>query len=172
VSRRNGPSKGFTLLELMIVMAIISIVLGYAAPRIITSLTNSDIDVAQRMLEGLYLNTKSFAVNQHKPCYIQYDIDNKTVGFYPVPESSGKEPELEKKIKLPGSIEIKGVKTMNQPKKEQGKADIKVNTDGIIEKSLIYLEGSGDKIYTLEVKPFSGKFKVHDSYIEMGYGKQ
>jgi len=156
----------------MIVMAILSIVLGYAAPRIITSLTNSDIDEAQRRLEALYLNTKAYAVNQHKPCYIQYDIDNKIVGFFPVPESSGEEPELEKKIELPDSIEVKGVKTMNQPKKDKGKAEIKVNTDGIIEKSLIYLEGSGDKTYTLEVKPFSGKFKLHDSYIEMGYGKE
>jgi prepilin-type N-terminal cleavage/methylation domain-containing protein len=172
VRPRNNPAKGFTLLELMIVIAIISIVLGYAAPRIISSLTNSDIDEAQRMLEILYLNTKSYAITQHKPCYIQYDIDNKIVGFYPVPEKSGTEPELEKKIKLPDSIEIKGIKNMNQPKKDRGRAEIKVNTDGIIEKSLVYLQGSHDKIYTLEVKPFSGKFKLHASYIEMGYGKE
>ena len=38
--------------------------------------------------------------------------------------------------------------------------------------SKIYIEGSRGKIYTLEVKPFSGKFKLHDSYIEMGYGKE
>ncbi len=156
----------------MIVIAIIGIVFGYAAPRIISSLTNSDIEEAQRRLEILYLNTKAYAVNQHKPCYIQYDIDSKIVGFFPVPESSGEEPELEKKIELPDSIEIKGVKTMNQPKKDKGKAEIKVNADGIIEKSLVYLEGSGDKIYTLEVKPFSGKFRLHDTYIEMGYGKE
>ena len=169
---RDSRSKGFTLLELMIVIAIISIVLGYAAPRIISSLTNSDIDEAQRMLENLYLTAKSYAITQHKPCYIQYDIDNKIVGFYPVPETSGTEPEMERKIKLPDTIEIKGVKTMNQPKIDKGKAEIKMNTDGIIEKSLIYLQGSRDKIYTLEVKPFSGKFKLHDSYIEMSYGKE
>jgi prepilin-type N-terminal cleavage/methylation domain-containing protein len=168
----NSPSKGFTLLELMIVIAIIGIVLGYAAPRIVSSLTNSDIDEAQRMLENLYLSAKSYAITQHKPCYIQYDIDNKIVGFYPAPEKSGTEPELEKKIKLPETIEIRGVKNMNQPKKDKGKAEIKVNTDGIIEKSLVYIQGSHDKIYTLEVKSFSGKFKLHDSYIEMGYGKE
>lgn len=156
----------------MIVMAIISIILGYAAPRLINSLTNSDIDEAQRMLEVLYLNAKSYAVNQHKPCYIQYDMDSKTVGFYPVPESSGTEPELEKKVTLPSSIEVKGVKALNQPKKDKGKAELKVNTDGIIEKSLVYLLGSGDETYTLEVKPFSGKFKRYSGYVEKNYGKE
>jgi prepilin-type N-terminal cleavage/methylation domain-containing protein len=171
---KNLPrtSKGFTLLELMIVIAIIGIVLGYAAPRLFGAFTSSNIEKTERNMSTIIQLARSSALTQHKTYYVQFNIDDGIIGYYPMPDKSGEEPELEKKMELPEGVSIKGVKTPYQPKKEKGKADLKVTSDGVVEQGLIYVEGGINKTYTFMVKPFSGKFKVYDRYVEVAYGRE
>ena len=162
-------SKGFTLIELVIVVTIIAITVGYAAPRLFTGFTTSGLDQATRDLSAIVQYTQSQAVKRHKPYYVRFDFDEDLVGMYAKPEGSGLEPELEKKIKLPDGVSLQGVKSPYQPKKEQGRIEIAVTSEGIVEPAVIYLEGSQNKVYTLEIKPFSGKFRIYDHYVEKTY---
>jgi prepilin-type N-terminal cleavage/methylation domain-containing protein len=164
--------RGFTLLELMIVIAIIGIVLGYVTPRLFGALTSSNIEKTERNMSAIIQLARSSALTHHKTYYVQFNIDDGIVGYFPKPEKSGEEPELEKKMSMPDGVTIKGVKTPYQPKKDRGKAEIKVTPDGVVEQGLIYLEGGINKMYTFMIKPFSGKFKVYDRYVEVAYGRE
>ena len=168
---KSRPSNtGFTLLELVIILAIVGIMLGYIGPRLFTGISSTSMDKATRDILAIIQFARSSAVTQHKPFYVRFDIDNASVGLYPKPESSGVIPDMIKQKDLPEGIVFKGIKSPYQSEKQQGQADILVTSEGVIEQGVIYVEGGFGKIYTLIIKPFSGNLKVYDHYVEVTHG--
>lgn len=49
----NGASRGFTLLELLVVMVIIGLLVGYVAPRYFSQLGKSEIKAAKAQINAL-----------------------------------------------------------------------------------------------------------------------
>jgi len=87
-----------------------------------------------------------------------------------MPESSGKEPEMDRERSMADGVDLKSIKTPYQTEKDRGEMDLKVTSEGVVEQGVIYVEGSFGRIYTLVVKPFSGTLKVYDHYVEVTYG--
>ncbi|OQC27995.1 MAG: hypothetical protein BWX71_01058 [Deltaproteobacteria bacterium ADurb.Bin072] len=162
--------KGFTLIELMIVIAIIGITLGYIGPRIFSGLFASNMDRTVRDITAMIQLTRSSAVTQHKTYFIRFDLDDEKISVYPMPESSGKEPEMDRERSMADGVDLKSIKTPYQTEKDRGEMDLKVTSEGVVEQGVIYVEGSFGRIYTLVVKPFSGTLKVYDHYVEVTYG--
>ncbi len=162
--------SGFTLIELMIVVVIIGITLGYIGPRIFSGLSTSNTDRAVRDITSMIQVARSSAVTQHRTYFIRFDMDNEKMALYPMPETSGTVPEMLKERKMPDGVLLKSIKTSYQPEKDRGEMDLKITTEGVVEQGVIYLEGALGTIYTLVVKPFSGALKVYDHYVEVTYG--
>jgi prepilin-type N-terminal cleavage/methylation domain-containing protein len=168
--RRTAGTRAFTLLELIIVIALLGIVVGYIGPRLYTGISSSSMDKATREVLTVLQYARSTAVTRHKPYYVRFDIDNARIGVFPKPESSGETPAMLKQKDLPKGVRLKSVKSPYQSEKLQGHLDILVTPEGVIEQGVIYLEGEFGKIYTLVVKPFSGMLTIHDHFVEIGYG--
>lgn len=49
----NGASRGFTLLELLVVMVIIGLLVGYVAPRYFSQLGKSEVKAAKAQINAL-----------------------------------------------------------------------------------------------------------------------
>ena len=167
-SRRS--KGGFTLIELMIVLVIIGITLGYIGPRVFSGLFASNMDRATRDIMSMIQVARSSAVTQHKTYFVRFNIDDKKIALYPQSESSGLEPKMISERDLPDGVVLKSVKSPYQPMKEHGEMDLRVTPEGVVEQGVIYLEGGFGKTYTLVVKPFSGNLKIYDHYIEVTYG--
>ncbi len=167
-SRRS--SRGFTLLELIIILVIAGITLGYIGPRLYTGISSSSMDKAARDILMIIQFARSSAVTQHKPYYVRFDIDNASVALYPKPESSGVIPDMVKEKELPKGVVFKNIKSPYQSARQQGQVDILVTPEGVIEQGVIYLEGGFGKTYTMEIKPFSGNLRIYDHYVEVSYG--
>ena len=162
--------KGFTLLELLIVIVIIGITLGYVGPRIQNTLFASSMDEGARDISTMIRYARSLAIKGHNRYCIRFDISDSRIGIYPKVESSGETPEMIKEVILPKGITLTGIKSVYQSKKEQGEMDLTVTPEGIIEQGVIYLGDSYGNIYTLVIKPFSGLLKIYDHYVEITYG--
>jgi len=162
--------KGFTLLELVIILAIAGITLGYIGPRLYTGISTSPMDKAARDILTMLQFARSTAVTQHRAYYVRFDIDNASIGFYPRPESSGLIPELVKQKALPRGVVFKNIKSPYQSSRYQGHMDILITPEGVVEQGVIYLEGGFRKTYTMVIKPFSGNLKIYDHYVEVSYG--
>ncbi len=159
-------NKAFTLIELLVVIVILGITVGYIGPKLFAGISTSNMDTASREILTIIQYARSSAVTQHKPYYVRFDIENGSVGLYPKPEKSG-ELELLKEKKLPEGVVLKSVKSPYQSEKIEGKADIMVTPEGVVEQGVIYIEGALGSTHTLVVKPFSGLLTVHDHYVEV-----
>jgi general secretion pathway protein H len=164
-----GHKRGFTLLELMIVIAILGITLGYVAPRIQGSLFASSMDEATRGISAMIRYSRSLAIKEHKYYFLRFDISDSRIGIYPRPETTGEQPLMLKQKRLPEGVEFSGIKSVYQSKKEQGEMDLTITPQGIVEQGVIYLEDPYGNAFTLVIKPFSGNLKVYDHYVEIAY---
>ena len=162
--------KGFTLIELMIVIVIIGITLGYVGPRMFSGVFATNMDRAARDITAMIQLARSSAVTQHKTYFIRFDMDNEKISMYPMPESAGKEPEMLRERPMADGVALRSVKSPYQSEKDRGEVDLKVTAEGVVEQGVIYLEGALGRIYTLVIKPFSGTLKVYDRYVEVTYG--
>jgi prepilin-type N-terminal cleavage/methylation domain-containing protein len=159
-------NSAFTLIELLVVIVILGITLGYVGPRLYTGLTASNLDRASRDILTMIQYTRSTAVTMHKPYYLRFDVEHKSFGMYPKPESSG-EVKLEKDKDLPDGVFFKGIKSPYQNEKIDGFLDLLVTSEGVVEQGVIYLDNGGGTVHTLVIKPFSGMLKTYDHYVEV-----
>jgi prepilin-type N-terminal cleavage/methylation domain-containing protein len=162
--------NGFTLIELMIVLVIIGITLGYIGPRIFSTLSTSNMDLAVRDITTMIQLGRSSAITQHKTFFIRFDLDNNKIALYPMPETSSGSPQMIKERKMPDGVVLKNIKSAYQSEKDRGEMDLKITTEGVVEQGVIYLEGAIGSTYTLVVKPFSGTLKFYDHFVEITYG--
>ena len=168
--RLTAEIRAFTLLELIVVIAILGITVGYIGPRLYTGISSSSMDKATREILTVLQFARSTAVTRHTPYYVRFDMDNAKIGLYPKPESSGETPDMLKEKELPRGVRLKSIKSPYQSEKLQGHVDILVTSEGVVEQGVIYLEGEFGKIYTVVIKPFSGMLRIYDHYVEIGYG--
>ncbi|MBN1635933.1 MAG: type II secretion system protein [Deltaproteobacteria bacterium] len=167
---KNSSGRGFTLLELVIVLVIISITLGYIGPSLFGGLFSSNMDRVTRDMGTMIQLARSWAITQHKTYLVHFDIDQSSIGIYLKPESSGVIPEMLKERTLPEGVIIKKIKTPYQIPKQEGELDLRITPEGLVEQGIIYLEAGYGKTYTLVIKPFSGNFRVYDHFVEISYG--
>ena len=69
--RRQGPQRGFTLLELLVVMVIIGLLTGYVGPKYFSQIGKSEVKAARAQIDAL------------EKALEQYRLD---VGHYPSTE--------------------------------------------------------------------------------------
>lgn len=154
----------------MIVLVIVGITMGYIGPRVFSGLLASNMDRAIRDIMSVIQVARSSAITQHKTYFVRFDIDGEKIALYPMPESSGQEPEMLKERSLPDGVVLGGIKSPYQQKKDKGEMDLRVTPEGVVEQGVIYLEAGLGKTYTLVIKPFSGTVKIYDHYVEVTYG--
>jgi general secretion pathway protein H len=159
--------KGFTLIEVMVILIFIGIVLMLTIPRVQTGIVTDDLKASTRKMIGLIRGLKDEAVRDHKTCFLHFDLESDR---YWIDSTVMNEEEraraAENAFHLPSGVHVLDVWFRDKGKQMVGQTVIRFSEKGYIQPSVIHLGSEDDRVFTLELSPFLGKVKIYEEYIE------
>ena len=164
---KHHTIKGFTLIELMVILIFIGIVLTFTIPKVQTGIVTDDLKASTRQMIGLIRGLKDEAVREHKVCFLHFDLESDR---YWIDSTIMSEEEraraAENAFSLPGGVHVLDVWFRDKGKQMIGRTAIRFSEKGYIQPSVIHLGSEDDRVFTLELSPFLGKVKIYEEYIE------
>lgn len=169
-SNDQCKGRGFTLIELIVVITLISIMMFFAVPRLNTNLLSSN---EREVSKWIVLTVKSLKKNalrgqiRHR---LHVDLDNnKLWTSVDAPEIDELEEMAQKKMneyELPDGFQLIDVAFPGEQKKNSGVAKIRFFKKGYSDHAMIHLEDDSANRLTYEVEPFLLHVQIHEKYVE------
>lgn len=157
---------GFTLIELIVVIALVSIMLLFAVPNFSAFFSSDSTSGALRWLIVKIRVLKTSAVREQKLYILHADMD--TDQFWITDESMTTEEEkaaaMEQGLSLPDDVEIADVEFPRTGRVPEGTVEIAFYKRGYSDRAVIHLEEDGGKSTSVFVEPFLSTVKVVDTY--------
>jgi prepilin-type N-terminal cleavage/methylation domain-containing protein len=153
---------GFTLLELIVVMALIGIVFFFAAPRFEGSFLFDETKQSARWLITKLQSLREEALRTRRQHILVFDFDTRKVWY--ATEAMGLE-EIDLAMRraqpIPGGAHVIGVEFPPETRIAAGRAEILFYADGHSDKALIHLQ-YGDAYSSFLLEPFLSQVKMFD----------
>jgi prepilin-type N-terminal cleavage/methylation domain-containing protein len=171
----NRSVRGFTLLELMIVIMIIGLTMSMVLFRVDGLTEKSRIRAAARMLGSTIDNVKTSAVAQGKSFYIDYDLDEHAYRIVLPVEEQDLQEWLEEEYTrldwryLPSGVSFKDICIANGEVWDRGVHYVGFSPLGTTDIGHIIHLVTGEeeeKYYSIEVNCVTGMVRFHDYYKE------
>lgn len=164
----SNHSRGFTLIEILVVMVLISLVTAFTLPSIRTSLFSDQLKATARRLVGFVTEVSQNAVSKQSEYRISFDLEENRVWATPEAAKSKQEEEVKEiKLQVPESVRIVDVVSANSDKNSQGTATLYLSKKGYIDKTAIHLRSDDGRDMTIVLSPFLGVTRIFDSYIDL-----
>ncbi len=166
----NANKKGYTLLELTIVLVLLGLVTMLTVPRFQAFISGNEIERAARNMSTVIMHARGLAAGEGRGFLIHIDVAK---GAYWVsreipPGVSNTNPEKEEvveKWRLPESVKFRDVETLGQGMIGEGEAIIHFWRNGLVETATIHLQDSKERQMTLIVNPITGFVQIEPSYV-------
>lgn len=164
---RSRPA-GYTLIELVVVVAMLGMLLGFAAPRIAGRLSTSDMDEV-----GLWLNTTTTSLRekaQQSQTTFVLRVDVGGQQFFietEAPPSTETETEPKAALKLPDRLHISQVLLGQGSIPVENQAPIRFFPDGAADPAVLHITDNDGQRFTWVIEPFLvdiTKMEEHGQY--------
>jgi prepilin-type N-terminal cleavage/methylation domain-containing protein len=160
-------TKGYTLIELTVVIILIGLLMTLVVPRFQYSLLTDDLKAATRRMVGTIREVRNDAIREQKTHYLHFDLESNR--FWVDTLSMTEEERTMARgnaTALPQTVRIQDVWIRGEGKKMTGEALIRFNKKGYLQQSLIHVGSVDGRQFTLVLRPFLGKVKVLEDYVE------
>ena len=159
--------KGYTLVELIVVLVLIGLVLTLVAPRLRNALLSDNLKSAARKMMGIISNLRNEAIREQKDYVLHFDLNaNRFWVSYGSMTDEDRTVAREEGSNFPSDIHIDDVWIKGEGKIVEGETRIRFTRRGYTQKSAIHLSSEDGRKLTLELSPFLGKVKVINKYVE------
>jgi prepilin-type N-terminal cleavage/methylation domain-containing protein len=160
-------TKGYTLIELTVVIFLIGLLMTLVVPRFHYSLLTDDLKATTRRLVGTIREVRNDAIQEQKTHYLHIDLESNRFWI----DSFGMTEEERTMARggattLPQTVRIQDVWIQGEGKKMMGEALIRFNRNGYLQQSVIHLSSEDGRQFTLVMRPFLGKVKVLEDYVD------
>jgi prepilin-type N-terminal cleavage/methylation domain-containing protein len=161
------PSNGFTLIELIVVISLISMMLFFSMPRFRDAIPLGSDEKAARWIIGKVRSLKESAVREQQDYILNLNLDTNRLW---VTTETMTEEELqnagEKGYSFPSGTKLLDIEFPGNEKITSGKADICFFKKGYCDKVLIHLGDEDGKQLSILVEAFLPWAQLYGTYIE------
>lgn len=159
-------SNGFTLIELIVVISLISIIIFVSVPRFHNKTMPDNTKKVSRwiMMTSQTLKEKSFC---DQKLYTMY-VDMERRQLWVTDESMSEEEVLksgQQGFMVPDDVEVLDVEFPGNNKIISGLADICFYPDGHSDMSLIHIKDDDNNRFSFLIEPFLSKVKLYEKYL-------
>ena len=158
--------KGFTLIELVVVVALISIMLFLAIPRFQSDfLTNSSKKVSRWILYKVpSLKENAFRNQKRYVLHVGIDSEKMWITHDGMSDEELQDAEMDA-FKIPGDITIQDVEFPDEQIISGGRGDIYFYEKGYSDKAIIHMVNDDDRRLSFLIEPFLPRVYVYNTYV-------
>jgi prepilin-type N-terminal cleavage/methylation domain-containing protein len=162
--------KGYTLIELVVVIVLLGLMFGVAIPKFRQALLSDSLDTTALRVIGLVQNLREKAISGQVSYILHLDIREKRIwAIAGTASEEEQETARDRAYELPEDIRIQDVWSWNRGKFfDEG--TIRFSRKGYIEQSMIHLQSEDGREVSLELTPFLGSIKIHEGYVDIDRG--
>jgi prepilin-type N-terminal cleavage/methylation domain-containing protein len=163
--------RGYTLIELSVVVLLIGMMLLIAIPRVRDTLLNDDLKATARQLVGASRELRNEAVREQVDTILQLDLNEPGFWTYSADTTAEKRSEIRKgAIRFPEGVRISGVRHPGEVRKTEGEASVRFFRKGYTEPTVLHL-AKEDRTFTLVFNPFLPAVTVYEKYVDFVFNE-
>ena len=157
--------KGFTLIELMVVMLLITIMLGVTIPKLDTSLLQDPRKKTTRWLTNTVSELRAAATEKQKSQILVVNVDNNRLWTMDAEmDEEAQTAAAQKAFALPGGMRIMEVQFSGKKRVGSGNALITFYPGGYSDQAAINIEDDSER-FAYKIEPLLPRIKVVDEWI-------
>lgn len=162
----RSAEKGFTLIELGVVVFLIGLMLLIAVPRVRDTMLGGGLETVANHLTSKARELRSDAVRNQVDHVLHLDLDNNLIWTYSAdmtPEARNNMKKLA--FKLPGEVKILDIYFSEEKKITDGDTTIRFSRKNYTQPAVVHL-AEKDRRLTLVFEPFLNSVKTYDTYVD------
>jgi prepilin-type N-terminal cleavage/methylation domain-containing protein len=162
--------QGFTLIELIVVMVLISLTASFAVPKIRAGLDANELKTAVRRFIGLVAETGQEARSKRVALELRFDADEHLFTTVPVaPDTSVEEKNIYAKAQIGESVEVVDIASAHGDKITHSAGDltIRFSSRGYVDKTIVHFRGDNGDELSVTLSPFLGVTRVLAGYVSL-----
>jgi general secretion pathway protein H len=160
-------NRAFTLIELIVVMALISILLFFAIPRLDIDIFSDDDRNVSTWILFTVKSLKEIAQQDGVQLTLYVDLDNRMMWTGGKADSESQETaSKENQYKLPEGMDLLDVEFPGMEQKTSGIVEIYFYPKGYSDKAVIHIRDNDHNRHSYVIEPFLSEVKIYDRYIE------
>ncbi|MDD2465126.1 MAG: type II secretion system protein [Desulfobulbus sp.] len=164
----RADNGGFTLLELIVVMALIALTASFSIPQLGGFLAADQMKTTVRRLVGLVHQTADLARREQIPYLLTYESEEHR--FVAAPEGDREKSPLAAEDKtlslpVPETVFIGELWSWFGGNQSREERTIRFSKQGYIEPTILYLARDDGREMSLILSPFLGSVRVMDNHV-------
>lgn len=169
--RHLFKENGFTLLELLLVLVIVSLMLSPLLINLESPFGEGDLRMAGRMIVSEVTRTRAEAAYTHRERALRFNLEKNLI--YPVDLKPAAQEEFQQQEDvllrgkpLPAGVVLVDLVIGAKEKIQFGEADIRFFANGSMDRALIHIRNGENGAMTLTLNPLTGDVAIQEGYVD------